>query len=140
MDFGITLITEDELDELFNGLNDSPVFHNLISGTNIKTGCFCLLSHGLDIATTKDQTRLLNCANDILNTIQDCTMFGAFALVYPIDDVSLEGILRLAKAIMVVGYGTKGQYAQNIPESTGIVLERAVMRSLNLRLDVQVIK
>ena len=134
MDTGL-YITEEELDELFQ--DELPANHDLMSGCNIKTSLYGLF---LLLEDLKLQPPFIHEAITAIQTIPDCTIFNTLAMHYPPDDLSIKGILRLAKAVVVIGRVTRGKKAEDVPVNVGTVLELKVSDILGLSLNVRQVK
>ena len=136
MDHGILLISEDDLDKLFEQGGDVSVPLELMSGATIKTSCYGLFLVGLDLVENKYDDLLLREASTRIDSITDSVAFHALSLMYPVDDMSLEGILKVAKAIILLENITHGQQAEDIPTGTVDTLVLALNKTLGLRANV----
>lgn len=133
MDQGILLISEDELDELFNENEDVTMPLDLMSGINIKTSCYGLFLVALEMTKDKFHQSLIKVAFEHIDNLTDSVAFHSMALMYPIDDLSLEGILGVAKAIILIDNITYGREAEDIEPGTIDTLMLAVGKELGLR-------
>lgn len=130
------LISEDELDELFEKGEEPIIPLDLMSGMNIKASCYGLFLIGLDLTTDQHQKNLLNAALDRVHNIADSTAFHALALMYPLDDVSIPDILGLAKAVHLLDTVTYGRESHEIPPGTIDSLIAGMSKTLGLRSNV----
>lgn len=136
MDHGILLISEDELDYLFEKEENVSIPIDLMSGTNIKTSCYGLFLVGLDVTQDQHERNLLQAAIDRVDNISDSIAFHALSLMYPVDDTSLQGTLKVAKAILLLDNVTYGRVAEDIPTGTVDTLVIALNKTLGLRTNV----
>ena len=131
MDDGILIISEDDLDNFFQELPmQHTLQHNLQHGTNLLLGCYGLLL----IAKDQSDDPIIQLALDQLYTIQPCTMFNIMAIYFPMNDLSLQGIQKLARAIVVIANVSQGKLAEDIPMATGIIMEHAMLLSLRIKM------
>jgi hypothetical protein len=125
-------ITEEQLDEYFK--DELPDNHDLMPGCNIKTSLYGLF---LIFEDLRLQPPLIHEAIAALDTIPDCTIFTTLAMHYPPEDLSPKGIVRLAKAVVVIGRVTRGKKAERVPVNVGTALELKVSDILGLSLKVR---
>jgi len=136
MDHGILLINEDDLDQLFEKDEGVSIPLDLMSGVNIKTSCYGLFLVGLDLTEDQHEKNLLNAGIDRVDNITPSIAFHALSLMYPVDDLSLPGILRVAKAILLLDNVTYGRVAEDIEPGTVDTLVIALNKTLGLRANV----
>jgi len=136
MDHGILLINEDDLDQLFEKDEGVSIPLDLMSGINIKTSCYGLFLVGLDLTEDQHEKNLLNAGIDRVDNITPSIAFHALSLMYPVDDLSLPGILRVAKAILLLDNVTYGRVAEDIEPGTVDTLVIALNKTLGLRANV----
>ena len=130
------LISEDYLDELFEKSAEPIIPFDMMSGINIKTSCYGLFLVGLDLNTDQYQKNLLNAALDRVHNITDSTAFHSLYLLYPLDDISVQSILGLAKAVILLDNVTYGRQAHEIPPGTIDSLMMGMTKTLELRANV----
>ncbi len=136
MDHGILLINEDDLDNLFEAVEDPSMPLDLMSGVNIKTSCYGLFLVGLELAEDVLQRSLIRSALKHINNISDSVAFHTLSLMYPVDDLSPQGILKVAKAIILIDSVTYGREAEDIEVDTADTLMLAISKTLGLRSNV----
>lgn len=129
---GMMIISEDAMDDMFREMPEQ-LNHGLMSPCNIRTSLYGLFLVAHD---TLDHP-IINRAMEVLDSIQDCTLFGTLAIFYPPNDISVEGIVRLAKAVVIVATVSHGMKAEDIVEGTGVTMERAVAKSLGVALYIE---
>lgn len=129
-DMGMIMITEDELDEMFR---DKELPSDLVSGRNIKTGCYGLFLVALDSKSLNidDEILLRGCIN-IIEEIDNDTMFYSMAIHYPPDNIEYDDIINIAKSVMFV-YDTGGTTtAQDMPEDKIELINETLMGILGM--------
>jgi len=136
MDHGILLINEDDLDDLFEAVEDPSMPLDLMSGVNIKTSCYGLFLVGLELAEDVLQRSLIGAALKHINNISDSVAFHTLSLMYPVDDLSPQGILKVAKAIILIDSVTYGREAEDIDTETADTLMLTISKTLGLRANV----
>ena len=136
MDHGILIIDEDDLDNLFGKDENVLIPFDMMNGTNIKTSCYGLFLVGLDLTKDQHERNLLNAGIERVDNISSSVAFHALSLMYPVDDISLPGILKVAKAILLLDNVTYGRVAEDIPPGTVDILVIALNKTLGLRPNV----
>jgi hypothetical protein len=136
MDHGILLISEDDLDDFFEAVEDPSMPLDLMSGVNIKTSCYGLFLVGLELAEDVLQRSLIGAALKHINNLSDSVAFHALSLMYPVDDISPQGILKVAKAIILIDSVTYGREAEDVEPDTADTLMLAISKTLGLRANV----
>lgn len=130
------MITEDDLDDLFEAVEDPSMPLDLMSGVNIKTSCYGLFLVGLELFEDVLHRALFTEALEHVNNISDSVALHTLSLVYPVDDLSPQGILKVAKAILLIDSVTYGREAEDIEPDNADTLMLAIMKTLELRENV----
>jgi len=138
MDMGITIFTEDELDNMDLGYN--PLSHGLMPGCNIKTSCYGLFLVALQKSKAKASLAIVQEALNKLDSIQNCTLFNALSLHYPPENVTTRGIIKVAKSIIILADLTHGQTAEQVPADTVDTIVNSMVSILGLRPGVIMIR
>ena len=94
------VISEGSLDDFF-GIPRMPS-HIFIPGCNIKTGCYGLFLVALDQCEDTTERASLEEAQGVLDSIKNCVLSSALLEFYPLSDMSYEGIVKLADAIILI--------------------------------------
>jgi hypothetical protein len=99
-DMRMMIISEDDLDKMFH---EADIPSGMVSGRNIKTGCYGLFLVALDNAVVDivDEMILRYCILNI-EDIQDDTMFYSMAIHYPPDNIEYDGIIKLAECVKFI--------------------------------------
>lgn len=133
MDHGILVVTEDDLDKLFD--SDEQPLHNLIPGCNIHTGCYGLFLVALDLYPTKDAS-IFNGAMRALEKVTDSVLFHSLTFYYPPEDLSYTTLLKLAKCVIILKAMSHGKEAEDISPNHGDRMMNIIDKTLKLKADV----
>lgn len=132
-DMGIMVISEDDLDDLLGG-SDDYIPSGMVSGRNIKTGCYglFLIALGREPLIPAEDAQLLAYCSMNIEDIDNDTMFYSMAIHYPPDDIEYDGIIKLAEAVKVIHTVAGTIKAEDMPEDKIVLINEKLMSILGV--------
>ena len=109
----IIILTEDDLDDLFEAMGQPEIPHGMVSGRNIKTGSYGLFLCALDNCSVSEEV-LLRTAISVIECISDSVTFGTLGMYYPPETLSHEAILNLSEAFCKLGDWLSGVALEDV--------------------------
>jgi len=94
-DFIFQIIDEVDMDELF-GAVPSNLF---MTGPNINTSCYGLFLCGLELSDCPDKQARFNKGLECLSQIDHSVLGNMLGILYPPQDISVDGILKVVDSI-----------------------------------------